>query len=163
MSESKKGGIFSRRGLLGIGWFSFIVSMVGPALANIRFLFPNAVYEPPSRVKLGKPEEYARGSATFVEDQRFYLFRDGEGFRAISAVCTHLRCTINSFGPADAEYGEPHAHCPCHGSVFAQKDGRVLKGPAPVALEIYEVGLAPDGRLVVDTARRVDAGFRFRV
>ncbi|MFQ6112327.1 MAG: ubiquinol-cytochrome c reductase iron-sulfur subunit [Nitrospinota bacterium] len=152
----------TRRSILGIGWGAFLLSIFGTLVANVRFLFPNVLYEPPSRVKLGRPEDYAIGSSAFVPEQRVYLLREREGFRCISAVCTHLRCTINNFDPPDAEFPEPHSHCPCHGSVFAKKDGRVLRPPAPRPLEMYHVALAPDGRLLVDTGRRVAAEFVLR-
>lgn len=152
----------SRRVLLGTGWCGFLLSLVGPALANIRFLFPNVVYEGPTLFKVGRPEDYPPGSATFLEEQRLYILREPTGFRALSAVCTHLRCTVGSFVPPDAQWKEPHARCPCHGSVFA-RDGRVLQGPAPRALDFYRVSLSPDGRLLVDTAAVVNQDDLFKV
>lgn len=145
------GGRLSRRALLGTGWCGFLLSIVGPAVANIRFLFPNVVYEGPTLLKVGRPEDYPPGSIAFLEEQRLFIIRDPVGFRALSAICTHLRCTTGPFVPPDAEWKGPHSHCPCHGSVFA-KDGRVLQGPAPRPLDFYRVSLAPDGRLIVDTA-----------
>ncbi len=144
-------GRVSRRALLGTGWCGFLLSIMGPAVANIRFLFPNVVYEGPTQLKVGRPEEYAPGSVAFLEEQRIFIIRDPEGFRALSGICTHLRCTTGPFVPPNAQWKETHSRCPCHGSVFA-KDGRVLQGPAPRPLDFYRVSLAPDGRLVVDTA-----------
>ncbi len=145
------GGRVSRRLLLGTGWCGLALAVVGSALANIRFLFPNVVYEGPTLIKVGRPEDYPPGSVTFLEGPRLFLLREAAGFRALSAVCTHLRCTVGGFVPPDAQWKETHARCPCHGSVFA-KDGRVLQGPAPRPLDFYRVSLAPDGRLLVDTA-----------
>ena len=39
-------------GFWGLGWVSFLVSLLGPVLANVRFLFPNVVYEGESVLKL---------------------------------------------------------------------------------------------------------------
>ena len=156
-----EGSRVSRRLLLGTGWCGLVLSLVGPALANIRFLFPNVVYEGPTLFKVGRPEEYPPDSAAFLEEQRLFILRDAAGFRALSAVCTHLRCTVGPFVPADQQWKEPHARCPCHGSVFA-RDGQVLQGPAPRALDFYRVSLSPDGRLLVDTAAVVNRDDVFR-
>ncbi len=52
------------------------------------------------------------------------VFKDDDGrIHAVSAVCTHLGCTVG-FNPADATWD-----CPCHGSRFAI-DGSVIQGPA---------------------------------
>lgn len=157
IDSSPDEGRISRRVLLGTGWCGFLLSIVGPALANIRFLFPNVVYEGPTLLKVGRPEDYASGTITFLDGQRLFILRDPEGLRALSAICTHLRCTTGPFVPSTAEWKEAHSRCPCHGSVFA-KDGRVLQGPAPRPLDFYRVSLASDGRLVVDTAAVVDKG-----
>jgi len=157
-----EGSRISRRLLLGTGWCGFLISTLGPALANVRYLFPNVVYEGPTQFKVGRAEEYPAGSATFLEEQRLFILHDPEGFRALSAVCTHLRCTTGPFVPPAGQWKEPYSRCPCHGSIFA-KDGRVLQGPAPRPLDFYRVSLAPDGRLLVDTAARVGKDDIFKV
>jgi Rieske Fe-S protein len=142
-AESKEGW-FSRRAMLGTGWAAFLTSIVGPWIANVRFLFPNVVYETPTTFKIGYPEDFPDNSATFFDVHRLFILRKGREFRAISAVCTHLRCTVNRDETTDRYL------CPCHGSLF-DKVGSVLAGPAPRPLEWYRVEKAPDGRLVVNT------------
>ena len=159
MEENK----VSRRSILKIGWVAFLVSTVGIFWTNIRSLMPNVLYEPPAKIKLGLPEDYALESATFVPDKKLFLVRREEGFACVSAICSHLGCTINSFDPADAEFTEPHSHCPCHGSVFALSDGRVLRSPAPSPLDFFQVSLSPAGRIVVDTSRKVGPEQTFKV
>ncbi len=161
-TSGPKGLRISRRLLLGTGWCGFLLSVVGPALANVRYLFPNVVYEGPTSLKVGRPEEYPTGSATFLEEQRLFILHEPDGFRALSAICTHLRCTTGPFVPPDSLWKEAHSRCPCHGSVFA-RDGRVLQGPAPRPLDFYRVSLAPDGRLLVDTAAIVSRDDVFKV
>lgn len=48
-----------------------------------------------------------------------------------SAICTHLGCTV---APAGAQL-----HCPCHGSVYDARSGKVLAGPAPRPLPAVPV------------------------
>jgi cytochrome b6-f complex iron-sulfur subunit len=129
---------------------------MGAALAGVVRLPKPAVQPGPLRVfKLGDPSQYAVGSATRIEAGNFLLFREEQGFRAISSVCTHLGCIV-----AHIE-GEGFA-CPCHGSRFAP-DGSVVGGPAPAALPWLEIALSPDGQLQVNAETQVPKGTRFRV
>ena len=61
----------------------------------MRFLVPNVVFEPAQQFKAGAPEDYPDGSITFLEEERVFLLRRGNTFRCLSAVCTHLGCTVN--------------------------------------------------------------------
>ena len=85
---------------------------------------------------------------TFLEDERIFLVRKGNTFRCMSAICTHLGCTVNRAGKG--------YHCPCHGSVF-DETGAVKGGPAPRALEWFLVSLSKDNRLVIDKSQQVVA------
>ena len=85
-----------------------------------------------------------------------FLFKQDDGIFCISAICTHLGCTVNWL-----DSGSKFV-CPCHGSNF-DSDGRVIKGPAPGNLERYEVTLAKDGRLVINTRKIVGADYRLMV
>jgi len=61
------------------------------------------------------------------------LTSDGK-YHAMSAICTHLGCTV--------EYrGDLHdVWCACHGGLYAV-DGRNISGPPPRPLENYDVVL----------------------
>ena len=112
--------------------------------AAIRFLTPSVFYEPPQEFKIGHPGDFPLGTPTFLPDEKIFVFRDQQkGFSVVSAVCTHLGCTVQFYS------SDGHFHCPCHGSVFAP-DGTVLHGPAPRPLDWFEVILAKDGELQVD-------------
>ena len=143
-----------RRFLSVLGWSSLAASLAMALGGLVRFAFPNVLNEPPTRFPVGRPEDYAVGSVSFLPDKRLFIFREKEGFRALSAICTHLGCTTRPFVKPDNEYNVEHSHCPCHGSVFT-KDGTVLKGPAPRPLESHPLSLRADGQLQVDAGRKV--------
>ena len=143
-----------RRDFLGLTALWGVVIAMGTALAGVMRLPKPAVQPGPLRVfKLGDPAQFAVGSTTRIETGGFFLFREEQGFHAISSVCTHLGCVV-----AHNE-GEGFA-CPCHGSRFA-RDGRVVKGPAPSPLTWFEMSLAPDGQIVVDLKKPVPVGTKF--
>jgi cytochrome b6-f complex iron-sulfur subunit len=133
--------------ILSLGWCSTAFATAASMTAAARFLVPNVLYEPERRFKAFKPEDYPEGP-TFMPNLRVFLFRKGNSFRAASAVCTHLGCTVNLMGDG--------FHCPCHGSVF-DKTGAVVSGPAPSSLAWFEITLSRDGHLVIDTAQPVKA------
>jgi len=137
----------------------------------MRSLVPNVSYDAPTTVRLGAPHDFPDG-LKFLPDQRLYVFREGNTFHAISAVCTHLGCTVRAEAMPQAETksvaGKPmrltHRFlCPCHGSRYAG-DGSNVSGPAPRPLAWYHLSVSPDdGQLVVDLARPVDRDFRLTV
>ena len=150
MNHSNPDDNVSRRGFLplALGWAAATFAASASAAGALRFLIPNVLFEPSQKFKIGKPDDYADGSVTFMEDERVFLIRKGNAFRCMSAVCTHLGCTVNR-----AEQGY---HCPCHGSVFDDQ-GAIKGGPAPRGLEWFLVTLSKDSRLVVDKSQRVNA------
>jgi cytochrome b6-f complex iron-sulfur subunit len=147
--EHETDGQMGRRtfAALTLGWCSTLLALGASLAAAGRFLVPNVLYEPSRRFKALKPEDYTEGP-TFLPNLRVFLFRRGNSFRAASAVCTHLGCTVNLAGKG--------FHCPCHGSVFDQS-GAVVSGPAPAPLAWFELTLSRDGRLVIDTSQTVKA------
>jgi Rieske Fe-S protein len=94
------------------------------------------------------------------------------GVHAVSAVCTHLGCTVRAEAlpqPETMEVGGAPMRvthrfaCPCHGSRYTG-DGKVVSGPAPKALAWYHLTVSPDdGQLVVDLASEVGRDFRLTV
>ena len=162
----------NRRELLktvGIG--TGLVALGAQAGAALRSLVPNVSYDAPTTVKLGPPTEFPDG-LKYLPEERLFVFREGRIFHAISAVCTHLGCTVRAealSNPATREVrGKPlrltHRFlCPCHGSRYTG-DGTNVAGPAPRPLTWYELSVAPDdGQLVVDLAHPVDRDFRLTI
>ncbi len=70
------------------------------------------------------------------EPHPYVLFRGNDGkFRAVLATCTHNGCEVKKTRTA--------FECPCHGSEY-DLTGRVVGGPAPDPLEVYDVQVAGD-------------------
>jgi Rieske Fe-S protein len=140
----------SRRGFLQLtlGWLAGTFAIAASAAGAIRFMVPNVLFEPSQVFKAGRPDDFPDGSVTFLEDERVFLVRQGNTYRCLSAICTHLGCTVNRAGSG--------YHCPCHGSVFDEQ-GSVKGGPAPRALTWFQVTLSKDNRLLVDKGRTVAA------
>jgi cytochrome b6-f complex iron-sulfur subunit len=130
---------------LTLGWCATLFALAASLAAAGRFLVPNVLYEADRRFKGMKPEDYPEGP-TFLPNLRVFLFRHGNRFHAVSAICTHLGCTVNLAGQG--------FHCPCHGSVF-NANGAVVSGPAPAPLPWFELTVSRDGRLIIDTSLAV--------
>jgi len=160
-----------REFLLDLGIRGGILALAAQGLASLRSLVPNVSYDAPTTVKLGLPADFPDG-LRYLPDQRLFVFREGNTFHAISAVCTHLGCTVRAEALAQVETREVGGKnlrlthrflCPCHGSKYTG-DGSNVAGPAPRPLAWYHLSTSTeDGRLVVDLAREVDHDFRLTV
>lgn len=120
----------------------------------VKFLGYQSAPLQPVRFTLKTPAEYAEGSVTGVPEARAYILRDAKGLYAISAICTHLGCTVNKAGE--------NFECPCHGSKY-NGGGYLLKGPATAPLDRLELTLSSDGKVVVDTSKKVTVEARLVV
>ncbi|MDP6555405.1 MAG: Rieske (2Fe-2S) protein [Pirellulaceae bacterium] len=137
---------------VGFGFGTLIVTNLLWLLGTARFMFPNILTEPPTKFKVGFPDDLAPGQVASKFKAQFgvWIVRteyDGvPQIVALQSVCTHLGCTPNWLE------GEQKFKCPCHGSGF-YKDGVNFEGPAPRPLERYAIRLADDGQLEVDKSR----------
>ncbi|HYK88401.1 MAG TPA: Rieske 2Fe-2S domain-containing protein [Acidobacteriota bacterium] len=162
----------TRRAFLArIGLGATLAGLAGQAVAFVRALLPNVTYEAPVRFKIGAPDLFGEG-ARFLEDKRLFVFRERNTFHVISAVCTHLGCTVRmqrlsqsrKVAAAGREFEEQVEFlCPCHGSKY-RGDGTNYAGPAPKPLAYYRLEVSPDdGQLIVDLAQKTDRDFRLTV
>ena len=58
---------------------------------------------------------------------------------ALSAVCTHLGCTVQYEPQAD------RIHCACHGGVYNPYTGANVSGPPPKPLRLFKVAVNDTG------------------
>jgi len=134
---------------MAIGFSSLTLTNVLWGLGMARFFFPNILIEPPSRFKVGFPNDFAPGTVADTFKAQFGVWvvnTEYEGqaeIFALKTVCTHLGCTPNWLE------AEQKFKCPCHGSGF-YKDGINFEGPAPRPLERYAIRVADDGQIEID-------------
>jgi cytochrome b6-f complex iron-sulfur subunit len=132
--------------LLGGGLLGSIVAFVYPVL---RYLIPPPVAD------LGGDEVVAakvgdlkpNGSKIFRFGTRpalLVMTADG-GYRALSAVCTHLSCTVQYRNDLREIW------CACHNGLY-DLNGRNISGPPPRPLDAFQVHLRGD-EIVVSRKR----------
>jgi len=121
------------RWMLGGGLAASIGSFLYPLL---RFMDPPTVSEASvNEASGGKVQDLKPNSGKIVKfgSRPVLLIRVNDTeWRAFSALCTHLDCTV--------QYQEQRRQiwCACHNG-FYDLNGRVVSGPPPRPLEPYEV------------------------
>ena len=136
------GGLISAG--LGIPAIAYII---GPALQRAET--QNWIrLGPVSKVELGLPTLFKakvqRQTGWIVNEQELSVYvrtDNGRDFVAMSNVCTHLGCRVRWIAEREEFF------CPCHNGVF-DKDGKVVSGPPPRALDRYEVKVENDQILI---------------
>jgi cytochrome b6-f complex iron-sulfur subunit len=121
------------------------VTGVAAAALYLRQFFPRRLGER-RRIALGDPRRFPVDTFTFLPEHDLFVYRDHEGIKAVSAICTHLGCILNKSSEG--------FECPCHGSCY-NRNGEVLSGPAPRDLAWYRVGRQASGELFVDPGTTV--------
>ncbi|MCP4213516.1 MAG: ubiquinol-cytochrome c reductase iron-sulfur subunit [bacterium] len=132
--------------LVGAGAMAFLGVMQLP--------MPKVLNEPPSLFKIGSATDFPLNTYQLIAEKNVFIFRVGNGVKAMSAICTHLGCIVTQ--------SEKGFSCPCHGSYFDRMGG-IVSGPAPKGLEWLKVGMAPDGQLTVNLDEKVDSAETFTV
>ncbi len=132
----------TRRGLVGL-------FLGGGRLATFAsFLYPVMRYfVPPPVADLGGDEVVAAKTGDLKENSgkifRFgsrpglLILEAGGAYRALSATCTHLGCTVQY--RADLH----EIWCPCHNGIY-DLNGRNVSGPPPRPLDVFDVHLRGD-------------------
>ena len=111
----------------------------------LRYLVPPRIPEAATRrVVAAKKDELSPGSfKTFpFGSQPGILIRTPDGeYRALSAVCTHLGCTVQYRG------SDRTIWCACHNGLY-DLEGRNVSGPPPRPLEPFVVHVEGDDVVV---------------
>ena len=136
----------SRRGFLG--WF--LGTSVGAMCVAI--LYPVARYISPPDVPEAQTNSVVAGRDGEMKPNEGRIVRFGSvpallvrtedgAYRAVSATCTHLNCTVQYRADLKAIW------CACHNGVY-DVTGKNVSGPPPRPLEELKVHVA-DGNVVV--------------
>ena len=119
--------------ILGGGLAASVVSFLYPAL---KFMNPPEVPEAAvNEASVGKVSDFKANSGKIVKfgSRPVLLIRvDETEWRAMSAVCTHLNCTVQY------QQASHQIWCACHNG-FYDLNGRVVSGPPPRPLEQFTV------------------------
>jgi len=130
------------------------ILLVLSGLAIIRgIIYPVFKYLLPPENPGSIPGEVEAGPVSEVGPNSAKIFRFGTkpgilvhlpngNFRAFSAVCTHLSCTVE-YRPDYQDF-----YCPCHAGVY-DLNGRNIGGPPPAPLEEYRVELRSEKVYVI--------------
>ena len=140
-----------RRNFLGLSWRMMAALAAGQgAYAGLRFLASRQAEGGLGQIMTaGLIADFPAMTITPFDAERFLLVRfENGGFLALHTKCTHLGCTVS--------WNEPWRRfvCPCHGSEF-QRDGTVLKPPAPRPLDRFAITIEGSGRVQVDTRQPI--------
>ncbi|HML18140.1 MAG TPA: Rieske (2Fe-2S) protein [Bryobacteraceae bacterium] len=124
--------------VLGGGALASLATFLYPV---IRFLNPPLITETQvNEVSGGKVADLKPNSGKIVKfgSQPALLVRVNETeWKAFSAVCTHLHCTVQYRASTDQIW------CPCHNGTY-DLSGRVVSGPPPNPLDEYAVNVRGD-------------------
>jgi cytochrome b6-f complex iron-sulfur subunit len=115
------------------------------SISLLRQFIPRIAYNQ-RRFKIGRENNFPVNTFTYMPARKMFVYRDHQGIRAVSAICTHLGCVI--------EKSDEGFQCPCHGSCYNDR-GEVLSGAATRDLPWFELYKDVDGKIVVDMGRLV--------
>lgn len=136
-------------------WLDGVVGVMG-AITGIGLLWPAVAYVLPARKRGGGTERVSAGKEAdwAVWDVRKVSFRGkpaavirtSEGFKAFSAVCTHLGCIVH-WDSKGKQF-----QCPCHAATF-DVAGQVVSGPPPKPLPEFAVQVVSGEVFVAPSAQ----------
>ena len=143
---TEPGALPTRRNFLS--WF--LGTSVGAMCVSV--LYPVARYISPPEVPEAQTSRAVAGREGDLRPNEGKVFRFGgkpgllirtadNEYKALSATCTHLNCTVQYRGDLKQVW------CACHNG-FYDLTGRNVSGPPPAPLEEYQVNVA-NGEIIV--------------
>ena len=128
--------------LLGGGFIASAVSFLYPVF---RYLIPPASVDPGSdtvvAARVGELKRNTGKIFAFGNRPALLIFTSDGEYRALSATCTHLNCTVQYRGDLREIW------CACHNG-FYDLSGRNISGPPPRPLRQFEVHVRGDEVIV---------------
>ncbi len=127
--------------LIKCGLFVTLSSMIMPALA---YLWPVTRRGPAGGMNdIGGEEDFPEWGSkkVILGGSAILVIRTPQGFKAFSAICTHLGCLVHW------DNKKREIVCPCHAGLF-DMEGRVVAGPPPRPLPSLPVSVV-NGRVMV--------------
>ena len=146
-TNERQGGVMaepvSRRGFIKYAMlaFSALATAAGVLTPIIAYLWPpaRATGQAGGRVAVASAADLpvGRGEVYSVNNKPVIVVHVEEGFKALSATCTHLGCIV--------AWNEQRGviACPCHEAIF-NTNGVVISGPPPAPLPLYRVQVEGD-------------------
>jgi cytochrome b6-f complex iron-sulfur subunit len=141
--DEGSGQSLDRRGFLKyiLVGFSAAATTAGVATPVLAYLWPpkQAAGAGGGRVAVAAAADLpvGKGAVYSVNNKPVLVVHTQDGYRALSATCTHLGCIVFW-----AEQKGVIA-CPCHAAFFTT-NGDVISGPAPAPLPVYRVQVEGD-------------------
>ncbi len=135
----------SRRVFLTFVWKSLLGMSGLLGLGGLASYFSYQTDPPPKTIfDLGPAKNFPQGGQTIINEADAVVFHSSEGFKALSLVCPHLGCIVESSNSGFA--------CPCHGSQYS-RDGSLVHGPADRGLRLLQVEVNENEHLILDTSK----------
>ena len=105
---------------------------------------------PSGDIPAGNVSAVPVGTLEGVAGEKVFLGRDSGGLYAMTAICTHAGCNMETQGSITSQ----GILCNCHGSMFDDQ-GNVVRGPAQQALTHFAVSVDGAGAVTIHASSPV--------
>lgn len=124
--------------LLGFGFIGWVGAILYPLYSYLKP--PESPEVDVSNIKIGKVTDIENNSSVMfkIGNKPGILIRDKNGeFKAFSATCTHLDCTVQFKKDEDLIW------CACHNGKY-DLNGKNISGPPPAPLTPFNIVIQKD-------------------